>query len=123
MRGYRLRVESLARREFGSPPLSLIEPQLDYAPNEAGGHWYWQGRENLHREPVVHWRPVEHVPAVLYPVVRALYCHLRGEVPRGAGLLSECGVIWCVNPHHWHLETRAERNSRIRVVIHRDFGF
>lgn len=84
-----------------------------------GGHWYWLGDFSREREAVMSWRLPDGKAARL--AVPRLLHQLMGDCPPGSGVLNECGVVSCVNPSHWSIESRQERGRQARAVVLTDF--
>ena len=84
-----------------------------------GGHWYWLGDFSRDREALMPIRLLNNRTAHL--AVPRLLHQLMGNYPAGAGVLNECGVVSCVNPAHWSIETRRERGQKRRVKVFTDF--
>ena len=112
------------RNHEGMPANGVLPTLADLAPlidreEAAGGHWYWLGDFSRDREALFPWVAAEDKRARL--AVPRLLHQLMGDYPRGSGVLNECGLVSCVNPAHWHLETREERGQARKVVVLTDF--
>lgn len=118
MRGHRLRLHQGLRAGDPLPPLALVEPLIERQ-EAAGGHWYWLGDFTADREPTLPWRtPDERL--VHFTALRLLL-QLWGDFPPGSGLLNRCGLVSCVNPSHWTVETPQERGRKATPVVLVDF--
>lgn len=94
--------------------LALIERE-----EVAGGHWYWLDDFSRDREALMTWRLPEGAAAKL--AVPRLLHQLMGDCPRGSGVLNECGLVSCVNPSHWSVETPEQRGQKAKAVVLTDF--
>jgi hypothetical protein len=95
-----------------------VEPLIDRR-EAAGGHWYWLGDFSDDREAELPWRAPDDRLA-RYAVPRLLV-QLWGELPLRAGLLNRCGLVSCVNPSHWDVETPQARGRKQIPVVLVDF--
>lgn len=118
MRGHRLRLHTGVRAVDPLPPLSALTPLIDRQ-EAAGGHWYWLGDFTADREATLPWRSPED-RLVHYTALRLLL-QLWGELPAGSGLLNRCGLVSCVNPSHWAIETRQDMGRKQQPVVLVDF--
>jgi len=100
------------------PQLGDVFALIDRA-DAPGGHWYWLGDFTEGREATMPWRLPDGVLAHL--VVPRLLLQLQDNFPRGAGVLNHCGVVSCVNPAHWDVETRQQRGRQKQAVVLTDF--
>jgi hypothetical protein len=100
------------------PSLAVLEPLIERQ-EAAGGHWYWLGDFAVTREAAFSWVLSDGTRTRLR--VARLLLQLHGDFPRGAGVLNECGLISCVNPSHWAIETRQQRGAAQRPVVLTDF--
>lgn len=98
-----------------------VYPGLDYLSKYvdrdlASGHWFWrEGRRNhLHDsrgQARVLWkvRPTHKTSFVSegsYSVARLLLEHAHAGLPPDFAARSVCGLPQCVNPSHWHVDSR-----------------
>lgn len=106
---------------YGVPPLAVLAPLIDLAPDDKGGHCFWEGDFNREGEAVLRWKPAEHIPAYTYPVARALIHHVVGPIQPRSRVTSLCGVVACINPLHWGVWTYEEWNAVPRYIEQVDF--
>ncbi len=94
------------------PSRVLLEPKIEVQ-HGAEGHWFWRGGFNHCGEPVFRWEPPTGRASICV-VARLLVHHDVAPIPKGASVRSQCGVIACINPAHWMVETLEERAAKRR---------
>lgn len=98
--------------------LEGLEPLVDRQ-DPAGGHWYWLGAFARTREALFFHAPTDALPRS-YAVVSVLM-QASKPLPPLCSVFNKCGVVACVNPAHWHVETAHERGLKNRPVVLIDF--
>lgn len=124
MARHRLRPHENLLPDAPLPSMDALSPLIE-RDDATGGHWYWLGDFSTHREAVLLWT----VPGAAgskrarrtrFAVARLLM-QLQGTFEARAGVLNECGLVQCVNPSHWSLETLADRGRARRIEVFTDF--
>lgn len=124
MARHRLRPHENAMADAPLPTMAELSPQIE-RDEATGGHWYWLGDFSAQHEAVLLWTlpgaaGSKRTRRTRFAVARLLM-QLQGTFVPGSGVLNECGLVQCVNPSHWSLETRQDRGQAMRIVVLTDF--